>query len=296
MELGIPYTLIGPDGTRAVFGNSDDAQADPDWVGFLDPDNGIVGLDGTDVRESADDLVEQDGGVHGPFYEGRRPVLPHVVINPDLHGAAREAAIRKLKRAGRALRDDAVLRWTPSDVGLELELALRRQGKPTESGRHPRTVQLPMVSADPAKRASAESQLTITPGVAAGIIGYTSPYSSPYGTELGVTGADSVENLGDVEAIPRFRIDGPITNPELLNNTTGKSIKLVYTLAAGEFLEVDAGRKTVLLGGSASRFSAVVFPDTKWWRLVPGLNDVRLLAAAFSAGAALTVYWRHAFE
>jgi hypothetical protein len=296
VQLSIPYTFIGPDGTRAVVGNCDEAQADPDFVGFIDPEQGISGLDGAGVRESADELPDQDGGVHGSFYEERRPVVANIILNPHLYGGDIAALERKLKRATRALRDDTLLRWTPTDVGIELELRLRRQSKVNITGRHPKVALVPMVSADSAVRSSSEAQATLSPDTSAGILGYTSPYKSPYGTELAPTGQVLVVNQGDVDAIPRFRIEGPITNPEIVNNTTGKRIKLLYTLGAGEELYVDAGRKTVLLGNTADRFGAVVFPTTKWWRLLPGSNDVRLLAAAYSAGAELTIYWRHAYE
>jgi hypothetical protein len=296
VELSLPYVLIGPDGTRAVFGNSDAAKADPDWVGYIDPDAGISGLDGAEFRGSLDELVEQDGAIPGPGYDGARPVVIPVVLDPTQRAGAKSILERKLKRAARARRADSILRWTPSDLGIEVELRLRRSAKPNTAGRHPTTVQLPMVSADNLIRSSAEASIVIDPGGAGGIVGYTSPYTSPYGTELPLAGQQFVENQGDDEAIPRFRIMGPITNPQILNNSTGLSLDLIYNLAAGEFLDIDVGRKTVKLGGTADRFGAVQFPASKWWRLLPGSNDVRLLAAAFSAGASLTVYWRHAWE
>lgn len=247
MELGIPYTLIGPDGTRVVFGNSDAAMADPDWVGFIDPEQGISGLDAAEFRGTLDELVEQDGAVAGPGFDGARPVTIPIILNPDMRAGAKSVLERKLKRAARARREDSVLRWTPSDVGVELELRLRRNAKPNTTGRHPTTVLLPMVSADNLTRSSAEASLVIDPNSAGGVIGYTSPYTSPYGTEFGVAGQQSVVNQGDDEAIPRFRLRGPITNPELLHNDTGRRIKLAVDLAASETLDVDVGRKTVEL-------------------------------------------------
>jgi hypothetical protein len=296
VELSIPYQLIGPDGTRIVVGNGSGATDDVDWVGYINPDQGISGLDGAEVRESADNLVEADGGIHGSFYEGRRSVVLNFDLDPGRYGPDTAALERRVKRASRALREDALLRWTPSDIGLELELRLRRQGRVSITGRHPKQVQIPMVAEDPIKRTSSEAQQTLTPDTSAGVLGFTSPITSPIETELAPTGQALVENQGDVEAIPRFKITGPITNPELINSTTEQRIKLLYTLGAGEELFIDAGRKTVLLGGTADRFGAVVYPDSKWWRLQPGSNDVRLLAAAYSAGAELVVYWRHAYE
>jgi hypothetical protein len=67
-QYGVKYTLVGPDGGRAVFNDP----SDNDYVGVL---SNISGLDSPDLRESADDLIGDDGGVHGNFYHGRRPIV-----------------------------------------------------------------------------------------------------------------------------------------------------------------------------------------------------------------------------
>jgi len=66
-EMGIKYELTGPDGTVAVFNDASDSKN----VGTL---TALTGLDSPEIRENAQDLVESDGGVHGAFYFGRRPV------------------------------------------------------------------------------------------------------------------------------------------------------------------------------------------------------------------------------
>lgn len=296
MQLSIPYELVGPDGARAVIGNSDVARADPDWVGFVDPETGITGLDGADSRGSVETLTEADGAYVGPVYDGARPVVLHVILDPSAPIATLNEYERKLKRATRGMRDDAFLRYTPDELGIELELRLRRNGKPNITGRRPKVAQIPMIAADSARRAALESSAAIIPTGEPTTAGYGDPYSDPYSTEAGATAQVSMLNEGDLDAIPRHVITGPITNPEILNNTTGERIKLTYTLAAGETLEVDVARKTVLFGGVTSKFSAVVFPTSRWWRLQPGANDVRLLASAYSAGARLDTYWRRAYE
>lgn len=76
VEQGAKYELIGPDGTRAVFNDPGDI----DHVGFLTAVPS--GLDSPEVRESADVLVEADGGVHGDFWFGRRPFTLEGLIDP----------------------------------------------------------------------------------------------------------------------------------------------------------------------------------------------------------------------
>lgn len=103
-EFEAPYRLVGPDGAVAVFNDP----TDPNYVGMLTE---VTGLDSADVRESAADLVEADGGAHGAFYLGRRPItLTGRVFG---HATVLERATRmdRARRACLALRGDAMLSW-----------------------------------------------------------------------------------------------------------------------------------------------------------------------------------------
>lgn len=140
VEYGCKYVLVGPDGTRVVF--NDDT--DEDFVGILSPDTS--GLDASDVREDATDATEEDGGHHGDFYEGRRPVvLVGTIISTGPED--RNAKAAKLKRASRALREDATLTWQP-EGGPEVELKLRRQQPIRITKGYVKDFSLPMVAAD----------------------------------------------------------------------------------------------------------------------------------------------------
>jgi hypothetical protein len=295
-EVGIAYVLTGPDGSRAVVGNCDAAKNDPDFVGFLDPENGITGLlDTADVRESASDLVQADGGIHGAFYLSRRSGTVQGLILPQSEMPAVNAAIAKLKRATRALRADGVLTWTPSG-GVPLMLRYRRQQRVAITGRRPKAFQAALVSADAYNLSASELNQSVAAGGSTGELGIANPITNPITSPLNVAAQQFIVNAGDAPSWPRFRIDGPITNPEIINQTTGERIRLVYVLNAGEWLDVYPERGQVLLGGSGDRYSAYDFSVSSWWQLQPGNNDVRLIAASYSAPAQLTVYWRHAFE
>lgn len=293
-ENGAIYTVVGPDSSRAVFNDP----TDPDFVGYLDSENGVTGLlDTADVRESYDDYVEGDGGVAGPSYLSRRTGTLQGIISPNAGIADVNVKEQKLKRASRALRGDGALYWTPTGRPA-LRLLVRRQGRLVIDGRLPKKFLLPLASTDAYVQAASESNLPITPGGGAGDAGFSSPISDPFGTVYNVAGQLLVTNAGTADAWPRFRIDGPITNPTVRNGTTGKQWTLTYNLAAGDFLIVDAKARTVLLSGTGNRYSAYAanFAGNVWWPLVPGANDVRLLAAAYSAGAQLTTYWRDTYE
>jgi hypothetical protein len=292
-QAGIPYVLTGPDGTRVVFND----RADLDFVGFLDGENGVTGLEGTDVRENAEDLVGADGGTHGDFYEGRRPITLQGLIWPDPDSASVNNREARIKRASRALREDCILSWQ-QDGREATQLSLRRQGRPSITGRRPKAFQLALVAAD-YRIVGTNIQSAAIPASGSGSgSGFTFPlgFDFDFGSDpLGAVGQADLENTGDAPASPLFRIDGPITNPTILNNTTGERIDLTFTLGAGEFLLVDAADRSIKLGGTVDRYSAFNFDTSDWWELQPGSNDVRILAASYSAPAALTVYWRNSF-
>lgn len=279
---------------RVVLGNGDAARADIDWIGYLNPDDGVTGLDSAEVRESSDLLVEADGGVHGAFYRGRRPFTLNGWIDTNTDLATMSERADKLLAATDALRQDGTLVWKEShrpETGVWFRAAA---GGARISGRIPKRFTLPLVSADDRIVGTAINTATIVPGGASGIVGYTTPYDDPYGEEINVSGQVTVINAGKKGARPWFVIEGPITNPRLVNNTTGEEIRITYTLAAGQFLTVDThpARRSVLLGGTSSRWGAVDNANTTWWELGSGANDVRLLSLSFSSGAELTVQWR----
>lgn len=98
------YVLVGPDGSTAVFNDP----FDPNYVGALTE---VTGLDSADIRESAFDLTESDGGAHGSFYMGRRPIVLNGSVFNHATVQERQARLDRARRASLALRGDASLTW-----------------------------------------------------------------------------------------------------------------------------------------------------------------------------------------
>ncbi len=82
-------------------------------------------------------------------------------------------------------------------------------------------------------------------------------------------------------------INGPVVDPFLENTATGEIVRLTGTLDAGDYLVVDSDARTVLLNGTASRYSWVS-PGSTWWQLEPGANSVRYGATSGSGTGTLT--------
>lgn len=295
-ELSIPYEIIGPDGSRCVVGNCDEAMADPDFVGFLDGENGLTGLlDTADLRERYEDLVEGDGGIDGAGWLGRRTGTLQGVLVP--HASSMEVvnlAEDRLKRATRALRADGILRWTPSGSSARM-LRIRRQGRVAISGRRPKAWQISLSSRDAYILSADEQSIAIDPANIAGEVGITDPITNPITSPLNAAAQTFIVNEGNAPSWPRIRIVGPISYPTILNNTTGESFRIGTVLATGDVVDIHPDRGAVLLNG-ANRFGLLDFPVSTWWQVQPGTNDIRALPTAYSAGAHVTIYWRHAWE
>lgn len=155
-QFGVPFTLIGPDGSRAVF--NDDT--DPDYVGLL---NSVSGLDSAEVRENFDDRVEADGGVHGNFWYGRRPVVLEGLIRHTT-AADRNAKEQKLLRASNAMRGDAGLSWTPDGSSIARRILLRRQQPVRISGAWNKQFMVPLVAENAAIESNQQAGIAVLPG------------------------------------------------------------------------------------------------------------------------------------
>ena len=154
VETGILYRLTGPDGITVSFNDSSQA----DFVGFTEE---VSGLDGPDTRESAELIVEGDGGYHGNFYHGRRPIVLSGIIDPNSFGSARNTMVSNLLRATNAMRQDAVLSWTPTG-GDPVAVRVRRQQPPRVTGGRMKSFQVALVAADPRVYGTAERTLART--------------------------------------------------------------------------------------------------------------------------------------
>ena len=115
IETGARYQLVGPDGTTAVFNDP----LDVNYVGMLSE---VTGLDQADIRESAQELVEADGGTHGNFYFGRRPITMSGIVFNHTSVVQRNTRLDLARRASNALRGDATLTWRPSNRNENLIL------------------------------------------------------------------------------------------------------------------------------------------------------------------------------
>jgi hypothetical protein len=289
VQTDIKYTLTGPDGSICSFNDI----TDTNYVGQL---TDVTGFDSPEVRESADDLVQFDGGIHGDFFYGRRPItLSGVLLNPATTTERNQRTL-KLDRATDALRGDALLQFQPDGYPAQ-RIWVRRQQPLRITGAWQKEFQVALVAADPRVYSDALNSSTVAtadPGAATPGRVYSKSYSITYAAATPI-GQILVTNAGTTVSYPTLRVYGPGNNPVLYNFTTGQSIRLNYSLSAGDWLTIDTLNRTVLLNDGTSRYGAVDFANTSWWGLNPGVNDIRVAYDAYVSGSSLNVQWRDAW-
>lgn len=139
---------------------------------------------------------------------------------------------------------------------------------------------------DPRWYSDIEHTVSLSPPVASAGRGYPRTYPLTYGG--GTSGIATADNVGNFGTRPTWTLYGPLSGPRLENVTTGRTLQLAIDLAVGDLLVVDFDNRTVLLGGTANRYSTMTSGAEGWWELVPGGNEVRLGATAGTGTAEMT--------
>lgn len=140
---------------------------------------------------------------------------------------------------------------------------------------------------DPRIYSQASTTYTVTQAAVSGT-GLTFPITFPLSFGGAVSGGQFVaSNAGEFEAPWTATISGPITNPTLENVTTGQTIAFTGTVASGETLVISSLDRSVMLNGTASRYSWLVV-GSSWWQLAPGNNTVRLAGTSGSGSVSFT--------
>lgn len=289
VQYSIHFRVVGPDGTEAVFN-------DPTHINYVGVLTNITGLDSPEVIESAENLVGFDGGIHDDFYYGRRPVvLEGLLLNPA-SGEERNNRMDRLSRATNAMRGDGYLIWEPDGKPTQM-ISFRRQQPLRFEGGWQKSFQAGLVSADAriySFDAHSEAIDAVPTSETTNGRRYPRTYVLSYGPGA-PNGQLIATNAGTTITYPTIRIEGPALNPTITNVTTGESLYLNYELLPEEYLIVDMLNRTVMLKGTASRYSAVDFLRSDWWGLVPGSNDIRVAFTRFSTGAFLRLDWKDAW-
>jgi len=284
-EYGCPWQIEAPDGTTVTFND-----------GGLYWLTDVSGFDSPNIRQNIADLPEDDGAVASQSLLGSRPFTMTGWINAQT-AADRNQAMAQLQQAVRGLRADATFRATPSGFP-PLQVAGRldnlRYSK-IDNGFY-KSFQLACVAANP-RMFSQEEHVSSSSTSAGASMGAPFPLVFPvvFGGGSGAAASATLTNEGNMGTPPVIRIYGPVTTPEARNLTVGQSIFVDTTLLIGEYVELDTAARTAVKSDGTNLYGSVRFPDSVWWQLQPGSNDLELRASVTGAGASVTVFWQDAW-
>lgn len=105
-----------------------------------------------------------------------------------------------------------------------------------------------------------------------------------------IGGTQVITSGGNWPTFPIIRVNGPITNPTITNNTTGQSIALTATITAGNYYDIDLsyGKKTVIDNGGVNRISTVsAASNLATWSLMPGNNTIAVTGTGTTSASDL---------
>lgn len=110
-----------------------------------------------------------------------------------------------------------------------------------------------------------------------------------------------VTNGGDVRTPIKVRLYGSLTDPILYNDTTGKSIRYVGSIANTEYVEIHtsygeiyAEKVVIATGVRTNVMGNINHSLSEFWELAIGENVVRL-GASVNVGGYANVYWRQRY-
>lgn len=156
---------------------------------------------------------------------------------------------------------------------------------------HTAVASLQFVALDPLMYSATEHSGSTGVGEVTGGLGF--PHGFPHGFGFASPGTIEVHNGGSVAAPWTATLVGPLVSPRIttINGEGGDLDFAGFTLDAGQTLEIDSAARTVLLGGTASRYGALT--SRRWFNLAPGTTTVHLGASA--GEGTLTMRWRDAW-
>lgn len=251
----------------------------------------IEGLSLPKIRSSTGNYAGRDGGYMGAqFYSARTITLQGTVFSSSV--TSLEEVRRDLQTALRS--KDVTLRLvTNAGASYLLYCKLLDFTMPIRRDLFMSMFKIELYAPDP----------TIYDNTAGGVLtasiykqtggGYTYPVVYPVIYSAG-SGPTTVTNGGTVDVFPTVTLVGNMTNPIVINVTTGLVFSLTgISTAPGDIIVIDMRARTVTLNGGS--IFARIGGNSSWWSLQPGGNDIGLTSSGGSDSIVGTVSWRSGY-
>jgi hypothetical protein len=252
----------------------------------------VEGLEAPSFRVSDYDKPGEDGGVVSASLHGLRGITLNGKVNGADH-ATYEANRRALEAACALARDShgfPVLKLleitTLGGSSYFTYVQVKKLQLPIGRGTTPLFL-IQLVAPDPRLYLVGEQSTGVVSLPTGG--GFLVAFVLPVTSSPSSGGAGSVSNSGNVLTYPKITLAGQLTNPYLLNSTTGESFQLNHTINGGETVVIDMAEKTIMLG-STPLLTAKADGST-WWGLQPGTNLISFSSGSASDNGAVEITW-----
>lgn len=254
----------------------------------------VGGLDTPEIRTSERDHEGVDGGYLDADFEKMRVLTLEGQVITD--GITAESYLDRLKGEWAVGQGVVPLYFQHPGVaerlvfvkplGVKYDVdALRRIGSAD--------IQFMCQAEDPRVYDSALLTLPINQGLTASV-GHGFPLGFPfgYGAPVDPTTTNAY-NGGNRPTTALISIPGPVTNPRIVNTTTGDELAFVIVLQVGDTLVLDLYNRTVRLNGTASRRNTLLEPN--WFMLQQGDNFLQYRADT-TGNPAASISYRYAWR
>jgi len=245
---------------------------------------------GSDIRTATQSKAQQSGSWRGKtFPDGRIIVARGQVTAPST--AVLELAGRRLSAL---LRDGSFDEFMGESEAGSFTSLVQMDSTPqfTPLSDVKATWQVAVGSEDPLLYGPVwYSSATLAGSIAGAGRAWPRAWTRDWGVPAGtIEGAVSVPNAGLATYWPRFRIYGPVTNPTVGVAETGALLTFHGTIPAGQFIDIDAGARTVTYGPNADDVRYLTDVAGNWPAVIPGGVSVTYDADTADPAAVLHVY------
>jgi len=261
-----------------------------------DSGEGIAGWEDLPGQDSGDVAKTADHGYWpGDSYASERVVTWVGHWRPPAAGSDDGSALR-------ALRSATTINGTPQPLIVRLlGETLMAYGKVTSRvlpsdgpyGVRAGKLSIEWTCADPRRYSmNVESAAIAIPVDTPSGLTYPLVYPLNYGTAYAPPTA-TVTNAMDANAPVKMTWTGPMTNPIMVNLTTGAWLGFAVDLALGDTFAIDTSAQTVTLNGVDRRFTRMPgSTPLAAFTLAEGDNDIEMRASAWSPGNEALITFR----
>ena len=109
----------------------------------------------------------------------------------------------------------------------------------------------------------------------------------------GGTGSAAVTNSGNVTVFPTFTLNGAMTNPIIVNSSTGQFLSLNITTSATDTIVIDPDLRSITYNGNPAR--NLLVNGSQWFGLPAGTTTIGIISSTASTASSLVIAYRNGY-